>query len=36
VAVAVLGEPVSAAHLAGFALMSASLLAAFGGRRHRR
>jgi len=29
VAVAVLGEPVSAAHLAGFALMAASLLAAF-------
>jgi len=30
VAVAALGEPVSAAHVAGFALMSASLLAAFG------
>jgi drug/metabolite transporter (DMT)-like permease len=33
VAVAALGEPVSAAHAAGFALMAASLLAAFGGRR---
>jgi drug/metabolite transporter (DMT)-like permease len=33
VAVALLGEPVSASHVAGFALMSASLLAAFGGRR---
>jgi drug/metabolite transporter (DMT)-like permease len=31
VAVAALGEPVSAAHAAGFALMAASLLAAFGG-----
>jgi drug/metabolite transporter (DMT)-like permease len=33
VAVATLGEPVSATHVAGFALMAASLLAAFGGRR---
>ena len=33
VAVAALGEPVSASHAAGFALMAASLLAAFGGRR---
>ena len=33
VAVAALGEPVSAPHVAGFALMGASLLAAFGGRR---
>jgi drug/metabolite transporter (DMT)-like permease len=33
VAVAALGEPVAAAHLAGFALMAASLLAAFSGRR---
>jgi drug/metabolite transporter (DMT)-like permease len=33
VAVALLGEPVSASHAAGFALMSASLVAAFGGRR---
>jgi drug/metabolite transporter (DMT)-like permease len=33
VAVAALGEPVSAPHAAGFALVAASLLAAFGGRR---
>ena len=35
VAVTLLGEPVSALHIGGFALMSASLLAAFGGRRRR-
>jgi drug/metabolite transporter (DMT)-like permease len=33
VAVSLLGEPATAAHAAGFALMAASLLAAFGGRR---
>jgi drug/metabolite transporter (DMT)-like permease len=35
VAVAALGEPVSAAHAAGFALVAASLLAAFGARGRR-
>ena len=35
VAVVALGEPVSAAHAAGFALVAASLLAAFGGRGRR-